>query len=374
MKDNSTVVLISIVLAISVTLLSGAALAAGSTDVTVAPDDSELTVDESQTFDINVENADGGVGGYEFNANLSDASVGEITNVELAGDPGIKDVQISDDGSSVAVEASLADTNDTGMVTITSITVAAQEPGTSELDLSVAALGDESGASYTVNNVENGQISVSEEPDVGVALEPNTITTPTGRSDSQDIVVTNVSSDIGAHGLNFSLDNATVATIQGVTLNGDPGTEDISISDDGKTVNISAALLDLDGGQSTTLATVNLAAESPGTTTTDLTVDSLGDTAGNTYETTDPEPGKINVTKEEPAPDVSGNDKPATDPDKDGVYEDVNGDGSANTVDVQAFFANLESDAVQENVELFDFNGDGKVNTVDVQKLFNIVR
>lgn len=70
------------------------------------------------------------------------------------------------------------------------------------------------------------------------------------------------------------------------------------------------------------------------------------------------------------APDVTGNGAPATDPDGDGVFEDVNGDGEFSIVDVQALFANLDSEAVQSNPELFDVNGDGVVDVTDVQALF----
>ena len=66
---------------------------------------------------------------------------------------------------------------------------------------------------------------------------------------------------------------------------------------------------------------------------------------------------------------VVGN-SPPTDPDGDGRYEDINGDGTFDIVDVQALFANLDSDVVQNNPEAFDFNGDGQVDVVDVQALF----
>ncbi|SFK75726.1 Abnormal spindle-like microcephaly-assoc'd, ASPM-SPD-2-Hydin [Halogranum rubrum] len=59
-----------------------------------------------------------------------------------------------------------------------------------------------------------------------------------------------------------------------------------------------------------------------------------------------------------------------TDPDGDGRYEDVNGNGEFNIVDVQALFQNYESDGVQNYPEAFDFNGNGEVNIVDVQALF----
>lgn len=68
--------------------------------------------------------------------------------------------------------------------------------------------------------------------------------------------------------------------------------------------------------------------------------------------------------------DVTGDGAPAQDLDEDGLYEDVNGDGAFTIVDVQALFANLDSDVVQENAEKFDFNGDGEVDVTDVQALY----
>jgi PKD repeat protein len=59
-----------------------------------------------------------------------------------------------------------------------------------------------------------------------------------------------------------------------------------------------------------------------------------------------------------------------TDPDDDGRYEDVNGDGSVDVLDVQTLFASLESDEVQDNPRAFDFDGDGTVSVVDIQALF----
>ncbi|WP_080510664.1 outer membrane protein assembly factor BamB family protein [Halorubrum kocurii] len=76
---------------------------------------------------------------------------------------------------------------------------------------------------------------------------------------------------------------------------------------------------------------------------------------------------KSPVERESPPSVLSS---PVTDPDSDGLYEDVNGDGDYSIVDVQALFANLDSDAVQQNPEKFDFNDDGSVTITDVQALF----
>ncbi len=61
---------------------------------------------------------------------------------------------------------------------------------------------------------------------------------------------------------------------------------------------------------------------------------------------------------------------PPTDPDGDGLYEDVNGDGSVNVGDAQAIFSNADDPVVQNNTAAFDYNGDGGVNVGDAQALF----
>jgi hypothetical protein len=70
-----------------------------------------------------------------------------------------------------------------------------------------------------------------------------------------------------------------------------------------------------------------------------------------------------------PGPVGNFDDAP-TDPDGDGKYEDVNGDGAVNVGDAQALFANTDDPVVQNNVAAFDFNDDGAVNVGDAQALF----
>jgi PKD repeat protein len=107
--------------------------------------------------------------------------------------------------------------------------------------------------------------------------------------------------------------------------------------------------------------------DSPGTYTATLTVE---DSTGATDETTQ----SLDVSPEEGDPSPVIGDNPPTDPDDDGLYEDINGDGEFDIVDVQALYANLESDVVQNNVDMFDFNDDSEVNRNDVQALFATLR
>jgi minor extracellular serine protease Vpr len=70
-----------------------------------------------------------------------------------------------------------------------------------------------------------------------------------------------------------------------------------------------------------------------------------------------------------PAPDVNGNGRAATDPDGDGRYEDVTGDGMVDVVDVAVLLARFDDPVVRDAVGQFDFDGSGAVNVVDVAEL-----
>lgn len=63
-------------------------------------------------------------------------------------------------------------------------------------------------------------------------------------------------------------------------------------------------------------------------------------------------------------------DQPPTDPDGDGEYEDVNGDGEFTITDVQTLFVNRDDGGVQEDGSYYDFSGDGQFSIADIQELF----
>jgi PKD repeat protein len=59
-----------------------------------------------------------------------------------------------------------------------------------------------------------------------------------------------------------------------------------------------------------------------------------------------------------------------TDPDSDGLYEDLNANSRADFADVTLFFDQMEWIAGNEPVGLFDFNGNGRADFTDIVKLF----
>ena len=173
---------------------------------------------------------------------------------------------------------------------------------------------------------------------------------------------------VGAYTATVSLDDASVATITGVELAGNPAdqTTNVDIAADGSSVTIDAALMDTADTGSVVVATITVEGGEAGSTDLAVSASALGDEDGNNYAISGTNGASIAVTEVTVGDFVN----PVTDADSDGEYEDINGDGDFNIVDVQALFANLDDDSIQNNAEKFDFNNDGAVDIVDVQALF----
>jgi subtilisin family serine protease len=80
--------------------------------------------------------------------------------------------------------------------------------------------------------------------------------------------------------------------------------------------------------------------------------------------------------KEIPFPggvEVDGETVFPADPDDDGLYEDVNGDGVVDMDDVELLYQMALYNVVPSDTEAFDFNGDGRFDMYDVQELIRQV-
>lgn len=64
------------------------------------------------------------------------------------------------------------------------------------------------------------------------------------------------------------------------------------------------------------------------------------------------------------------NNSPPNDLTNDGLYRDIDGDGSFDIFDVQAFHVEYKSSVVQNHTAAFNFDGNGPVDIFDVQALF----
>ena len=362
-----------VLLAVSVGAV-GTALGAKTTAVEVSPANQTITPDETTTVDVVVTNATDGVGSYEFDLNLSDASVATIENVSLKGNPiqgGSK--TIASDGSSVHVSGSVADTADSGEVAVATVTLEGKAGGSTDLDLAVDTMGDELGEPYTISSVSNGNLTV-EAPTVTTKLAPSSAKAVSNSTRVMDVVVGNVSNGVGTYNVSVGVDDTTTATVAGATPKGDPiQGGSTTITEDGSSVTITGSAASLNGSDDVTIATVSLETLSAGSTNVSLSVDQLGDTAGNSYSNLGTPAGATLDVRPQPTEPVSDDfEKPSSDTDGDGTLDDVNGDGVCNVNDVTALWGNRDSNVISENPDLYDMNDDGVFNLNDVTALWSL--
>ncbi|RLM89321.1 PKD domain-containing protein [Halobellus sp. Atlit-38R] len=343
---------------------------APETSVSLSPANGETFVGGTTTYELVVDDAQGGVGAYEATVSLDDPSVGSITDVSLQGSPAgqTTNVDVASDGSSVAIDAALMDTADSGSVPVATITVQGNAAGATDLSASVSALGNEAGNSYTVTGTQGASLSVTEKS-TSVSLSPTSNEVATGDTTTFDLVVDNAEGGVGAYTATVSVDDPSVGSITDVELQGNPaeGTSEANIAADGSSVAIDAALMNTADSGNVVVATITVQGDAAGSTSLSTTVEALGDEDATTYAVTGTNGASLTVTEIT----VGNYTSPVTDVDDDGVYEDINGDGEFNIVDIQGLFVNLDDEAVQDNPAYFDFNGDGTVDVVDVQALFN---
>lgn len=97
--------------------------------------------------------------------------------------------------------------------------------------------------------------------------------------------------------------------------------------------------------------------------------------SANGGETSATESMAIAVLPEGPQEPLVTEADPPTDPNEDGLYEDLTGDGDSTVEDVHVLFDNLGTNAVQTNSKAFNFalDDDSKVTIRDVQALYNRV-
>ena len=82
---------------------------------------------------------------------------------------------------------------------------------------------------------------------------------------------------------------------------------------------------------------------------------------------------KANYIKAQAILAIPGQANPPTDPDSDGLYEDMNGGGTIGFADVVIFFNNVEWIKANEPVSAFDFSWNGAIGFQDVVIFFNSV-
>jgi hypothetical protein len=347
---------------------------ASETDLTIDPATDALEPGETATFDVVAETPSEGVGSYGFEIATSDASVLAVEDVSLDGNPGLDDVTVANDGSAATVSASSL--RDTGVPTLATVTVTATGAGSASLSLSDVQVGyGDGGDDYRIGTVGSSDVTVEPADDgtggVTVGLAPANPTVSVGGTRTVNVVVTGASD--GVNGFDLSVESSDADTVRLVDVafagNAGPQFRTAEFAPDNSSVAVSAVFSDVDGASEATI--LNLTVEGAEEGSADLSIDvadadGIVDGDGDAYRIDEETGGTVTVRAGGPA--VGGN-PPATDPDGDGRYEDVNGDGSLGVGDVIVLFRNVDASAAQ--TDEFDFNADGDIGIGDVVRLFN---
>jgi secreted PhoX family phosphatase len=191
-----------------------------------------------------------------------------------------------------------------------------------------------------------------------------------GSTGTADLTVNALPAGLSGAKVSVSVTDPAVATITGVEFADALGLTEHEVSDDGSTATLKFSDVDRNvQGGTIDLAIASLSLAGRGTGTTDLVIDvhAMDDEDG---EAIDAET-RSGVVVTGP-PTVVGDEGP-TDPDGDGRYEDLNGNGRMDYDDVKLLFENIDSDSVTLNKAAYDFNENGKLDYDDVVSLYEEV-
>jgi PKD repeat protein len=205
-------------------------------------------------------------------------------------------------------------------------------------------------------------------------LEVGSIALRQGATGTVDLSLRSAMGGLAGARLTVSVTDPDVAEITGVSYSdGTALTREPRISADGTAVELAVADVEKavqPGATNVTLGTIDLEGVDAGTTDLTIQVHRLDDEQGKTVETAT----KDGLVVTGP-PAIGGGSGPGgrapTDPDGDGLYEDVNGNGRMDYADIELLFENLDSDAVQLNKEAYDFNDNGQIDYDDVVELYD---
>ena len=202
-------------------------------------------------------------------------------------------------------------------------------------------------------------------------LRPQSVAVRNGKTSTVELTARWLDAGLSGGHCTLTLSDPSVATITDATGRETFGLSNVAISDDGGSVTVQFADVDeavqsIDGGIDVPIASMEVRGLNPGTTDLTVTVGRLDDEDGNSLPA-HTRTGVVAVGP--PATGGSGSGRAPSDPDADGLYEDVNGNGRLDYDDVVTLFDEFESDSVQLNGSAYDFNRNGTLDYDDIVTL-----
>jgi PKD repeat protein len=234
---------------------------------------------------------------------------------------------------------------------------------------------------YTVNmtvtnaagsstEVKRDYITVTTPGGTVLSVNPPTSLVLRGKTTTIQVVIGPLPEGLAGYNLSLDLSDPAMAEITGLSF---PGWAPMNSASTLPADQLVFSAVDLEtvvgpGAGVTVLADIAIRGEAPGTTDLILGIDRITAHRGDPII---PEiiSGSLSVHLVEPFPGYT--DRP-TDPDGDGLYEDINGNGVLEFDDVVAFYQNMAWVAgnTAVGIEPYDFNRNGRIDYDDVVVLY----
>ena len=167
-ETRAIVVALTAMLLLAMGFISPATAASDAT-IVVQPSETTIDADETATFEVILDPANQGVGAGELAVGVDDESVATIVDAQIGGSPNFSDISWESDNSSADVKYALAETVDSGEVTVITVTVQAESPGSTSLSVMETADNDdiklftEQGERYEITSATSTTLFVEEE-------------------------------------------------------------------------------------------------------------------------------------------------------------------------------------------------------------------
>jgi hypothetical protein len=318
------------------------------------------------------------IGAYNYTVNTTNVSNATITDFAFAGSPITKSVTFASDDSSVTADATQASVPSGTDVVIGTVTIEAASVGATNLSVGVNDIVDPRGNAIPINKTLDSWLAISQGTSQTLRFDPVTQTTAPGTTTTFDLIVPNASSGISTYDYTIRTNDSLTANITAVQPGGSPASSTLNIdyAPDNSSVTVTGGFAKIAPGTNVSIGTVTVSGVANGTAELSARVGPVIDANNSAVAIAGAERATVKVdgSRVSAPGDLTGNGQAATDPDNDGVYEDINGDGSADLRDLQPFFDLVRPSASTPQTSALDMNGDGQVGLRDLQPFFNEVR
>jgi protocatechuate 3,4-dioxygenase beta subunit len=225
----------------------------------------------------------------------------------------------------------------------------------------------------TVTNDTNRTITLEERQTVPTVAIESGETAP-GASTSVNLTLSEAPAGLAGYAINLTIEDGSVANFTGASVPGSFGQSDVEVTQNGDRITITG--LDqsnntVAGDTDVLLASVTVEGSARGETDISVDVVQMDDDNGSAIRPFT-QSARLNVSSLEQICTQAGCGVP-TDPDGDGQFEDMDGNGRLGFNDVVVYFEHIFDDSVQDHAAAYDFNGNGRVDFDDIVKLFEEV-